>query len=132
MMQRAVLLQPSSENCRISSSTIFDHCKVFTIFWWSLVITISWWWSLFVARWKSACNKLWNTTDGGPCFWRPMRQDCETVPRHLKFREKKKDLFKGRIVMILGCISKEGGGAGVKGVLNNVIKNCKIGGERHP
>ena len=84
----------------------------FTIFWWSLVITISWWWSLFVARWKSACNKLWNTTDGGPCFWRPMRQDCETVPRHLKFREKKKDLFKGRIVMILGCISKEGGGRG--------------------
>ena len=45
---------------------------------------LAWWWSLYVARWKSACNKLWNTTDGGPCFWRPMRQDCETVPRHPK------------------------------------------------
>ena len=63
------------------------HCKVFTIFWWSqLVIAISWW-SLHVARWKCACNKLWNTTDGGPCFWRPMRQDCETVPRHPKCKK---------------------------------------------
>ena len=34
---------------------------------------------LMIFRWKSACNKLWNTTDGGPCFWRPMRQDCTQV-----------------------------------------------------
>jgi len=39
-------------------------------------------------RWKSACNKLWNTTDGGPCFWRPMRQDCtQDNPAALELRE---------------------------------------------
>jgi len=39
-------------------------------------------------KWKSACNKLWNTTDGGPCFWRPMRQDCETDnPAAMDLRE---------------------------------------------
>jgi len=39
-------------------------------------------------RWKSACNKLWNTTDGGPCFWRPMRQDCtQENPAALELRE---------------------------------------------
>jgi len=39
-------------------------------------------------KWKSACNKLWNTTDGGPCFWRPMRQDCtQDNPAALELRE---------------------------------------------
>lgn len=27
-------------------------------------------------RWRAHCNTLWNTTDGGPCFWRPSQQDC--------------------------------------------------------
>ena len=27
-------------------------------------------------NWRAHCNHLWNTTDGGPCFWRPTHLTC--------------------------------------------------------
>lgn len=38
-------------------------------------------------KYRAHCNQLWNTTEGGPCFFRPMRMSCpEDNPNASKIR----------------------------------------------
>ena len=40
-----------------------------------------------LTNWRVHCNKLWNTTDGGPCFVRPTMNTCpEDNPNSLKLQ----------------------------------------------